>query len=661
MYDLTTEEEAELNEILGRGAEPGFSTFEEAKKLIEYVNKRFNTDYVLTADTEKSMPIVNNVRLKDFGKAWVTNSSHPQSRTLMASVREVLGLKNTFDLAEKDQPIAIPEEYTESRRRVRNALVRAQYEYTQKKLKELGVKKVFVYRGMGLENADKIKSPTAISVDSRPLAAWSVSRNVADSFAMFYNDAFSSVVIRKEIPVEEVFSVGSTGIGQDAYPSGTNEREVLVLGGRSEVEAINAAEIEKIEKDIGGTKVFSPASSDEDLPDPSPSSIVSDRDKNIQEAIDDKGILTLRDVRDSAREDFVGFNYTVQNISPISLGLGQSQERSDEFMRRLWDLNSEYLDESLAVVDWKVHTQTKNKMLAMGLSDRAATRAAEGASLAAVAYAKLKNHATAMKEIASVMADEFPEDKWFGGYYKRAMVTREEVKKALIDGVPVIAADFDAALGIIGDKRFKTQWETRTSNGLYQPSTREKREYGLLAIDPKTPKGKRPIYGFLANKDSGTSPMTKPYNSDVFSANSRGASQYGDVRFVLKPETRDRTTFTMLDSLDVRSLPQPLSDNPTDEQLDMAGFWQNVTDSHDGFIRESYVETQVLGGVSMDDVQKIVVAVPDYLGVEAYEEKVNALRAALDAGGYSSIEVVPLVETVSEDYDDSLNTSGIPL
>jgi GNAT superfamily N-acetyltransferase/uncharacterized protein YlzI (FlbEa/FlbD family) len=409
------------------------------------------------------------------------------------------------------------------------------------------------------------------------------------------------------------------------------------------------------------TSVQSPEASEEDLPDSALASIVSDRDNNIQEAIDDNGILTLRAVRDSAREDFIGFNHIAPNISTITLGLGQSQDRSDEFMRRLWDLNSKYLDESLAVVEWKVFTQTKEKMLAMGLSDRAATRAAEGASLAAVAYAKLKNHATAMKEIASVMADEFPEDKWFGGYYKRAMATREEVKKVLKDAVPVIAADFDAALGIIGDKRFKTQWETKTSNGLYQPSTREKREYGLLAIDPKTPKGKRPIYGFLANKDSGMSPMTKPYNSDVFSANSRGASQYGDVRFVLKPETRDRTTFTMLDSLDVRSLPQPLSDNPTDEQLDMAGFWQNVTDSHDGFIRESYVEAQVLGGASMDDVQKIVVAVPDYLGVEAYEDKVNALRAALDAGGYSSIEVVPLVETVSEDYDDSLNTSGIPL
>lgn len=439
----------------------------------------------------------------------------------------------------------------------------------------------------------------------------------------------------------------------------TSEQRRMTLDRVSELERRRDRD-SKISNTKSG-KVSTVQRTEEDLPDSVPASIVSDRDKNIQEAIDDKGILTLRAVRDSAREDFIGFNHIAPNISTITLGLGQSQDRSDEFMRRLWDLNSKYLDESLAVVEWKVFTQTKEKMLAAGLSDRAATRAAEGAYLAAVAYAKLKNHATAMKEIASVMADEFPEDKWFGGYYKRAMVTREEVKKVLIDGVPVIAADFDAALGIIGDKRFKTQWETKTSNGLYQPSTREKREYGLLAVDPKTPKSKRPIYGFLANKDSGTSPMTKPYNSDVFSANSRGASQYGDVRFVLKPETRDRTTFTMLDSLDVRSLPQPLSDNPTDEQLDMAGFWQNVADSHDGFIRENYVETQVLGGVSIDDVQKIVVAVPDYLGVAEIEEKVNALRAALDAGGYSNIEVVPLAETVSEDYDDSLNTSGIPL
>jgi len=241
------------------------------------------------------------------------------------------------------------------------------------------------------------------------------------------------------------------------------------------------------------------------------------------------------------------------------------------------------------------------------------------------------------------------------------------LKDKLKTAVPVISADFDSALGIISDKRFKTQWETGSSNGLYEPSTREKREFGLLAVDPKTPKSKRPIYGFMATDDDGKTPMAKPYNMDLFAVNNRAITQYGDVRFVLKPETRERTTFTMQDSLDVIALPQPLSDNPTDEQIDMAGFWQNVTDSHDGFFREPYVEAQVSGGVSMEDVERIVVSVPyytDYPEAQAkfLKRKVDTLRAELDAAGYENIQITTVTETPSESYqDEAMNISGIPL
>jgi hypothetical protein len=402
------------------------------------------------------------------------------------------------------------------------------------------------------------------------------------------------------------------------------------------------------------------------LPTPTlASSIVSGRDKNIQELLDTNAIASIEDAT-KIKEYGAGVS-SLDLGTTISLGLGQHESRSDEFMRRLWELNMQYLNKSLGIIDWKVEQQTIDKMKAMGLSDRAAKRAATGALLAAKAYARVKNFAEAMNKIAKTMAEEFPEDRWFGGYYKRALVTREVLKDKLKTAVPVISADFDSALEIISDKRFKTQWETGSSNGLYEPSTREKREFGLLAVDPKTPKGKRPIYGFMATDDDGKTPMTKPHNMDLFAVNNRAITQYGDVRFVLKPETRDRTTFTMQDSLDVIALPQPLSDNPTDEQIDMAGFWQNVTDSHDGFFREPYVEAQVSGGVSMEDVERIVVSVPyytDYPEAQArfLKRKVDALRAELDAAGYENIQMTTVTETPSESYrDEAMNISGIPL
>jgi hypothetical protein len=333
----------------------------------------------------------------------------------------------------------------------------------------------------------------------------------------------------------------------------------------------------------------------------------------------------------------------------------------------MWDLNKQYLKKSLGIIDWKIEQQVTTKMKNKGLSARAGKRAAEGALLAAKTYADLKNFSEVIDKIAKPLLQEFPNDLWLGKYLKRALVTRDVAKEKIKKAVPVIAADFDSAVNIIYSKRFKTQWETGSSNGLYSPSTREKREFGLLGIEPNTPRKQRPIYGFLATDDTETTPMTKPYNTDLFAFNNKGVGQYGDVRFVLKPSTRGRTTFTMQDSLDVKSLPQPLSDNPTDEQLDMAGFWKNVTDSHDGFFREHYIEAQVTGGVSMDDVDRIVVSIPyytDYPEAQAqlYQRRINDLKLELEASGYGHIQVVGVKETASEDYqEDAMNISGIPL
>ena len=896
-------------------------TYEESKELLKNLQKS-NDSYILVGEPETTSRYLRNA-IDRISDTWTDDSA--LNMAYLKAARDEFGLENTHSQGFQGKTIDDPSITNPSQQKVYKAIARAQYEYTQKKLKELGIKKVLVYRGMNLpDSVGDLDSQTTVSIDSRPLSSWSTSTGVARYFASMVNvrrEGEKASLIKKVVPVEEIFSTASTGMGLKLNNENVNESEVVLLGGRSEVQAISLdasrrtdngahvfspkgteedfpeptspnipelvpdepaspeasaeaaakaeivrARIEQLEpeitknissiaKSVGGVlkslqnrlkttkslarKIDKDALDDhngdrskaaesisdgirftmvvntknyvqaikearerflalgykiskeknnwknesykdysmklitpdgmavefqihtdesyeikddlhkiyeelrqldpntkeaenlrgklkqiaqnipipedeelfemgtlinyqpdkekkvtkygasvekiiaesqpapiaksaqntapekiEDFPDTPENTVTTKRDEDIQELVDSKAILSVEDALASTE---YGVNASRLEFDAISLGLGSHPTRTNEFMSRMWDLNKQYLKKSLGIIDWKIEQQVRTKMKNKGLSDRAGKRAAEGALLAAKTYADLKNFSEVIDKIAKPLLQEFPDDLWLGKYLKRALVTRDVAKEKIKKAVPVIAADFDSAINIINSKRFKTQWETGSSNGLYSPSTREKREFGLLGIEPNTPRKQRPIYGFLATDDTETTPMTKPYNTDLFAFNNKGVGQYGDVRFVLKPSTRGRTTFTMQDSLDVRSLPQPLSDNPTDEQLDMAGFWKNVTDSHDGFFREQYIEAQVTGGVSMDDVDRIVVSIPyytDYPEAQAqlYQRRINDLKLELEASGYGHIQVVGVKETASEDYqEDAMNISGIPL
>src|SRR6185312_5251016 len=106
---------------------------------------------------------------------------------------------------------------------------------------------------------------------------------------------------------------------------------------------------------------------------------------------------------------------------------------------------------------------------------------------------------------------------------------------------------------LLNDDRFRTQFETNTSSGLLSPSTRaawEEYAFGIpnhfdadnYDIDPET---EEPIP--MKPED----PIHRPIYGYIDEANARsphyGASQYGDVDFVMKPHVRNRTTFTWRD------------------------------------------------------------------------------------------------------------------
>ena len=149
-----------------------------------------------------------------------------------------------------------------------------------------------------------------------------------------------------------------------------------------------------------------------------------------------------------------------------------------------------------------------------------------------------------------------------------------------------IRRTWKGASGVIEDERFKTQFETGTSGGAFNPPYRKDAEFKGLGAHNDVPIEKRPVYGYVATEV-------------------HRAGQYGPVEFVLKESVKERTTITFGDSLGrfgVGSMVGTPVRAPGIEGWDRQTF-----DVYEGdFTGMGYLEAQVHGGVSLADVQKIV-------------------------------------------------------
>ena len=165
-----------------------------------------------------------------------------------------------------------------------------------------------------------------------------------------------------------------------------------------------------------------------------------------------------------------------------------------------------------------------------------------------------------------------------------------------------VAVTQTGAIDILENDRFKTQFETGESGGLYDPSLRAGYEMALFGLHPDVEVQKRPIYGY------------------VFTPGQEGASgvsQYGETRFVLKPGVRGRTSITVGDSLGTGAVPVPL-DGPDvgAKEAYMAtsaigdATWRLTGDMRALEIlqEDEYFEAQIRGGLTVDDIEEIVIA-----------------------------------------------------
>ena len=218
------------------------------------------------------------------------------------------------------------------------------------------------------------------------------------------------------------------------------------------------------------------------------------------------------------------------------------------------------------------------------------------------------------------------------------VIAKEKVTEALKNGNVTIAIKPNDFYKVIRDGRFKNQFETQTTNGLFDPERRAISEMAAQEIPTEATATERPVYGYITNvtefkdtvPDEGEIEGLKRLWDNILSVNSKGVNQYGDFRIVLKQSVRDRTTVTIGDSLNGGQLADKIiSSNP--DLINMGLYSKGIT--VDGiFPQFRYMEAQISGITTLKDIAAIYY--PDGTNVEA-------LRAKLKEAGVD----IPLIMT----------------
>lgn len=186
------------------------------------------------------------------------------------------------------------------------------------------------------------------------------------------------------------------------------------------------------------------------------------------------------------------------------------------------------------------------------------------------------------------------------------------------NGKPTISIRPGVLDSILLDGRFKNQFETGTSGGALSPDTRKTVENAIFDYEPNVSVSRRPIYGYMTNH-SDISYKAGDIR-DSFSTTNPYVSHYGEIKVILKDSVKNRTTFTVGDSLDNSIFAHNLG-AVTKEQLIMSGY---------SFQRNpGYIEAQIHNGVTTDDIEEIV----------CDKNSVAIIRNKLDKAGLSGVKV----------------------
>ena len=188
----------------------------ELEKDSEYQKIIGNTPGII-GHPENYFSTESFVQHKLDGWAHTSGDSDP------TAVTGQLAVKNTFSLHDAGTnhlggvPYLNPEKVDE-------LYVRAEYEHTQRWLKEKGIEHVTVFRGVYGVN---IPVGTKQEIEMQPASSWTTDVDIALAFALEGADHRRVLAVR--VPASRVLSTAITGRGA------LSESEVILLGGKAKV------------------------------------------------------------------------------------------------------------------------------------------------------------------------------------------------------------------------------------------------------------------------------------------------------------------------------------------------------------------------------------------------------------------------------------------
>lgn len=190
------------------------------------------------------------------------------------------------------------------------------------------------------------------------------------------------------------------------------------------------------------------------------------------------------------------------------------------------------------------------------------------------------------------------------------------------DLLPRIQIPSDLLISIFADGRFRTQFETGRSGGDFNPRKRQSIEDMLFGAPLNLDDRDRPVYGFLPRPT-----ITGPRGpiSDL-------VEQYGDATVVLRPEVRERTTWTLGDSF-METYPLPLGLNPNDHPEYFVGdtpLWLASTDPYLGYELSDTIVKELLLGAGVEELSL-------QYGIEMPEKALKDPR--LGRNGYEEAQI----------------------
>jgi hypothetical protein len=318
---------------------------------------------------------------------------------------------------------------------------------------------------------------------------------------------------------------------------------------------------------------------------------------------------------------------------------------SSEFSKNwIKDHQSEYV-----IIDrQKLAAKTYADAMQKGLTQDETADYQKAVNEAASKYANYNNNMT-RRRLLKALAEEYPEDELIQRAQRNVELSDRTAEylanKISQEASIVIAIDPNNLINVLNDGRFKSQFEASRSAGLYDPRRRSVMELSSFGIPSDEDPKKRPIYGYVSFPVNDKPDRSISNNGMAFKIDNESSDQYGKAKVVLKDSAKKKTTFTTRDSLNLSGVPQPMSD-ATAESVNKAGLADKLSSlahglTYSGSIYDTaYMEAQIHGGVSIDDIQEIVLA-DRFDGDPEIQKQAEALRELIAKLGLGiSVKIV---------------------